>query len=259
MGPNAATGASFRLQTYGWMGSFPPSRRVFTFCLALLVHLLPPPVRFPNLIFDLGGVFINLDYAAPIAAFARLSGRDEPLAFNQKAQSPIFDAYEIGQLSDADFRQALRQRYVIADTVTDDVIDAAWNAILLDIPAARLELLRQLRAAGYRLFLLSNTNTLHRAAFDHILLRDHGLTNGLLGFFDQVYFSHEVGLRKPDPSIFERVVTDHQLVPSQTLFIDDSPQHVAAARTVGLEALWLEPGQEITAPSPLLDALHRST
>ena len=201
-------------------------------------------------------MLINLDYAAPIAAFAALSNRQAPLAFTQREQAPLFDALETGQLPDAAFRAALRRTYAIAKEVPDTALDDAWNAILLDIPAARLALLRNLRAAGYRLFLLSNTNTLHRAAFDEILARDHGLPDGLLSFFEAVYYSHEVGLRKPDPAIFRRVLADHHLNPAQTLFIDDSPQHVAAARTVGLDALWLTPGQQITADFPLFDALR---
>ena len=217
---------------------------------------IPPPVRFQHLIFDLGGVIINLDYTAPIAAFAALSeAPGAVLAFNQQAQAPLFDALETGQLTDADFRTALRRTYAIGAAVPDGTIDAAWNAILLDIPADRLRLLRALRAAGYGLSLLSNTNALHRAAFDEILQRDHGLLHGLHPLFDGVYFSHEVGQRKPDAALFGRVVQEQALDPTRTLFIDDSPQHVAAARTVGLAAHWLAPGHTITDGS-FLDALR---
>ena len=221
------------------------------------LSVVPPPRRYHALIFDLGGVLINLDYAAPIAAFATLTGSlGDQLGFTQQAQAPLFDALETGQLSAANFRTALRRTYGLRAEVPDAALDAAWNAILLDVPAERLALLRALRAGGYRLFLLSNTNALHRAAFDAILHRDHGLPDGLLSLFDQVYYSHEVGLRKPDAAIFRRVVADHDLDPTRTLFIDDSPQHVTAARTVGLRALWLEPGQVITTPFPFLDALR---
>lgn len=217
---------------------------------------VPPPRRYQHLLFDLGGVLLNLDYAAPRAAFAALSDRAAVLGFSQQAQTPLFDALETGQLTDADFRTALRQTYAIGPTVPDAALDAAWNAILLDLPAERLALLRALRAAGYGLYLLSNTNAPHRAAFDAILQRDHGLADGLLSLFDQVYYSHEVGLRKPDPAFFQHVIAAHALDPARTLFVDDSPQHVAAARTVGLAALWLEPGQTITAEFPFLNALR---
>lgn len=217
---------------------------------------VPPPHRYRALIFDLGGVLINLDYAAPVAAFAALSAGAEPLGFTQRAQTPLFDAIETGLLDDAGFRAALRQAYTIANVTPDDAIDAAWNSILLDFPAPRLELLRALRAGGYELYLLSNTNALHRAAFDAILRRDHHLPDGLLGFFDHVYFSHEIGLRKPDAAVFRHVIADRGLDPARTLFIDDSPQHVAAARTMGLDALWLRPGQEIAAQTPFFDALR---
>ncbi|MBC7449070.1 MAG: HAD family phosphatase [Hymenobacteraceae bacterium] len=220
------------------------------------LFVIPPPHRYQHLIFDLGGVLINLDYAAPIAAFAALSGSSEPLAFTQQGQAPLFDALETGQLPDANFRAALRRTYALPAKATDTALDAAWNAILRDFPAERLDLLRALRGAGYGLYLLSNTNALHRAAFDDTLRRDYGLSDGLLPFFDAVYYSHEVGLRKPDPAIFRRVLTDHALAPGRTLFIDDSPQHVAAARTVGLDALWLEPSQTITAEFPFFHALR---
>ena len=217
---------------------------------------VPPPRRYHTLIFDLGGVFINLDYAAPLTAFAALSGPDDTLGFTQQAQTPLFDAFETGELTPAGFRAELRRTYALPTGVTDAALDAAWNAILLDFPPERLALLRELRAAGYQLFLLSNTNALHRTAFDAILRRDHGLADGLLSFFDRVYYSHEIGLRKPDPAIFRRMVANHSLDPARTLFVDDSPQHVAAARTVGLDALWLAPGQTITADFPFLDALR---
>ena len=219
--------------------------------------LLPPPGTLRNLIFDLGGVLLNIDYQRPIAAFRRLSTAAAPLAFNQQAQAPLFDALEIGALSDADFRLDLREAYQIPAVVPDAALDAAWNAILLDLPRPRVALLQALRAVGYRLFLLSNTNGLHRAAFDAIIRAAHpDLPNALADLFDGVYYSHEVGLRKPDPAIFRRVLIDHDLLPAQTLFIDDSPQHVAAAHALGLHAVWLGPGQDITAPtSPLLDAL----
>ena len=219
------------------------------------MFLLPPPTHYPNLIFDLGGVLINLDYSASVTAFGALSHCPEPLAFNQRAQAPLFDALETGHLGAAEFRAALRETYQIT-AAPDEALDAAWNAMLLDVPAVRLHLLRALRAAGYRLFLLSNTNEIHRAAFDYILHRDHDLPDGLLGFFEQVYYSHEVGLRKPDPAIFNRVLADHHLSPAHTLFIDDSPQHITAAQAVGISTLWLAPGQDITAPTALLHALR---
>jgi len=220
---------------------------------------IPSPGRFQNLIFDLGGVLLNIDYQRPIAAFQKLTSQPEPLAFTQQQQSTLFDALETGQLSSADFRSALRRTYAIADAIPDEELDTAWNAILLDLPESRVRLLRALTEAGYRLFLLSNTNEIHRTAFDRIIRQQHpDLPGGLLDLFERVYYSHELGLRKPDPAIFHRVVTENGLDPDCTLFIDDSTQHVAAARTVGLHALWLEPGQTITDDVPLLDALRQN-
>jgi len=123
--------------------------------------------------------------------------------------------------------------------------------MLLDFPVRRLQLLQQLRLY-YDLFLLSNTNEVHEEAFNGILMRQHGIPN--LGvFFDKVYLSHRVGMRKPDPEIFRRVLTDNQLKPEHTLFIDDSPQHIAGAKEAGIQAIYLEKGmtiEDIFKPKP---------
>lgn len=226
--------------------------------MALPPPIVPAPGRWPALLFDLGGVLLNIDYERPVAAFRALAGgAGTELAFQQRAQAPLFDAYETGRLTDADFRAGLRALYPALSHTADDELDAAWNAILLDLPVARVALLRELRQAGYRLLLLSNTNALHRAAFDTIIRRAHDLPDSLAALFDQVYYSHEIGHRKPDASAFQFVLADQGLAPEQVLFIDDSPQHIAAARALGLTAIWLAPGQSVEDPltSPLLHAL----
>lgn len=193
------------------------------------------PRDFHSIILDLGGVILNIDYHRTIRAFKALGMDDFEHHFTQLRQARLFDRYETGRISDAEFREGLRPH--LHPDVTDTEIDDAWNAMLLDLPAARLDLLREL-AQGRRLFLLSNTNGIHIRAFHAQLQRTHGLAD-LSGFFERVYYSYRMGMRKPDPAIFRRVCDENGLDPSQTLFIDDSPQHVEGARAAGLGAVHL--------------------
>ena len=132
----------------------------------------------------------------------------------------------------------------ISDTpLTEAQILNAWNAMLLDFPVRRLQILQQLRLY-YDLFLLSNTNEIHEESFNNILMRAHGFPN--IGvFFDKVYLSHRVGMRKPNAEIFQRILDDNDLKPEQTLFIDDSPQHIVTAKQLGIQTIFLEKGMTI--------------
>ena len=192
-------------------------------------------LEFPAIIFDLGGVILNIDYHCTISAFKALGMEQFDRHFTQLRQEHLFDLYETGRITDAAFRQGIRPH--LRPEVTDDQIDDAWNAMLLNLPTERLELLREL-GTGRRLFLLSNTNGIHIRAFQAQLLQTHGLPD-LNEYFERVYLSYQMGLRKPDPTIFLKVCSDNNLAPAQTLFIDDSPQHVEGARMAGLRAVHL--------------------
>src|SRR6185437_3496845 len=119
----------------------------------------------------------------------------------------------------------------------------AWNAMLLDFPVRRLQLLQQLRL-HYDLFLLSNTNEVHEEAFNEILMQAFGIPN-IGTFFDKVYYSHRVGMRKPDKEIFQHILDENGIKPEETLFIDDSPQHIATAQSLGIQTIYLEKGMTI--------------
>lgn len=190
------------------------------------------------IIFDLGGVILNIDYHRTIAAFRALGMADFDRHFTQLKQEHLFDLYETGQITNALFRQGLRPH--LRPDVTDADIDAAWNAMLLDLPKHRLHLLRQLKNQ-HRTFLLSNTNAIHINEFHRQLHASHGLMD-LNDHFERVYFSFEMGMRKPDPAIFLRVCDENGLNPAETLFIDDSPQHVEGARVAGLKVIHLHQG-----------------
>jgi putative hydrolase of the HAD superfamily len=195
-----------------------------------------------HIIFDLGGVLLNLDYTATERAFAACGVENFNECFSQLSQNTFFDDWETGRMNREDFITGMRDTAGNA-TLTDNQIIEAWNAMLLDFPLRRLQLLQQLRNQ-YDLFLLSNTNEVHEAAFNDILMQAHGVPS-IAHFFDKVYYSHKVGLRKPGREIFQRILEENGLQPEHTLFIDDSPQHIETAKGLGIQTIFLEKGMTI--------------
>ena len=193
--------------------------------------------KIKNIIFDLGGVIINIDYNKSTEAMRKLSRTGSAIEFSQKQQSNLFDLYETGTSTCHQFRDQLRQEYNLE--ATDEQIDEAWNAMLLDIPAERIELLRELDKT-HRLFLLSNTNAIHLIAFNKIVA-DSFTIPSLDSLFEKTYYSHLIGQRKPDAVVFEQIVQENNLNKAETLFIDDSIQHIVSAKEVGLQTLHLAP------------------
>lgn len=189
-----------------------------------------------NIIFDLGGVILNLDPDAQIKAFEALGVPDFNRLYSKGSQSALFVDLETGMISPEIFRKRLREQLSIE--LPDELIDKAWNAILKDFPAEHIRLLVQLKTR-FRLFLLSNTNAIHYEVFSQTLRAGFGY-NDLRELMEKVYYSHQVGLHKPDPRIFEFVLEDAALSPEETLFIDDSEQHVNSARQAGLKAYHLK-------------------
>jgi putative hydrolase of the HAD superfamily len=194
-----------------------------------------------HIIFDLGGVLLNIDYMLTEKAFVDAGVKHFAQLYSQMQQSDIFDRWETGRMTRQEFISTMQQA---ADTpLTEAQVLHAWNAMLLDFPIRRLQILQQLRL-HYDLLLLSNTNEIHEEVFNNTLMQAHGFPN--IGvFFDRVYMSHRVGLRKPMPEIFERVLEENGLKAAQTLFIDDSPQHIAAASALGIQTIYLEKGMTI--------------
>lgn len=196
--------------------------------------------NYKNIIFDLGGVILNIDYSLTEKAFAKLGISDFKTMFSQAQQTQLFDNYEKGFISSNTFRAELK-KYLQKDT-SDKIIDEAWNAILLDLPQERIEFLKKIKLT-HRTFLLSNTNDIHIETINTYLKKEYGLAD-LSSLFEKMYLSYEIGMRKPDAEIFELVLQENNLVPSETLFIDDSIQHVEAAKNLGINAYWLDAKKE---------------
>ncbi|MDB9315967.1 HAD family phosphatase [Spirulina sp. CS-785/01] len=195
------------------------------------------------IIFDIGGVILNIEYNKTIAALRRVSQLDIARLYSQYQQSSLFDDVETGKISGVEFLAGLKS--LLHCDCADAVLLEAWNAMLLDIPPERIELLASLRHHK-RTFALSNTNELHAEAFEGIYEQTTGQPRATFAeLFEQVYYSHVLRDRKPNPTIFQRVLKDNQLTPERTLFIDDSPQHIKSAKTVGLQTLHLTGGKSL--------------
>lgn len=217
---------------------FPADGAIFS---ALMRTFAPMLQGIRHIIFDLGGVLINLDYSLTEQAFIRAGVKDFSSLYSQMQQTDLFDKLETGKIGRAEFVAAMQE--AAGNGITEAQVLDAWNALLLDFPLRRLQILQQLRLY-HDLFLLSNTNEIHEETFNGILLREHGIPN--IGvFFDKVYLSHRVGLRKPMREIFERVLDDNGLSAQHTLFIDDSPQHIEGAKLTGIQTIYLEKGMTI--------------
>lgn len=194
-----------------------------------------------NIIFDLGGVIINLDIPKTISEFNKLTNKPFESIYTQLHQSAIFDLFDKGQISEADFFFELNNS--LDQPLTHKQLLNAWNAMLLDFPIHRLELLNQLKQR-YRIFLLSNTNETHIAQFENDLYQHHGYKN-LEPFFEKVYYSCRMNMRKPDREIFDFVLQENTLNASETIFIDDSPQHIEGALKTGIKAHLLSKEKDI--------------
>jgi FMN phosphatase YigB (HAD superfamily) len=203
---------------------------------------------FPHLLFDFGGVIIDIDYDRTPAAFRRLSRVGSTVEYSQASQAELFDLLETGKISASEFRDGLRQLYDL--DATDEEIDAAWHALLLDVPAERLALIGELRRQGHQTALLSNTNALHIAEINRRLAQQYGFQNGIADCLDRVFYSQEVGFRKPGEEIFHHALREMNWQPADTLFIEDSPQHIVTARRLGLRVLHLAPPLTLTTALP---------
>lgn len=186
-----------------------------------------------TIIFDLGGVIIDLDELATTRAFAKLSGLSSEQVIQDYLQNPIFKQYEKGLISDTDFRAGINQ--FLNTNLSDHEIDHAWNAMLGDIPGERLELLTELRKS-HQVLILSNTNSIHEKAFNQILKQGCG-ANSMHEFADQVFFSHELHMRKPDTEIYTKVLELASMHAAECLFLDDKKENLTGAASVGINTL----------------------
>lgn len=186
-----------------------------------------------TIIFDFGDIFINLDKQATIDGLERLG-----LSSWNEDLDQLNISFEKGQISRDAFLLGIQKQ--IPNATIDEIL-MAWNAVLLDFPLYRLEFL-QLLSKKFRLFLLSNTDAIH---IDHFEQREGASFFGdFYQCFEKVYFSYEMGMRKPDAEIYTTLINRHELSPKRTLFVDDKKDNTDAAKALGLHVWNLQVGKE---------------
>ncbi|MDT8411901.1 MAG: HAD family phosphatase [Vicingaceae bacterium] len=187
------------------------------------------PTNIKNIILDLGGVIINLDTQQPFNAFKELFADNYSEIEATFTTLNLFNNFEEGKVTTEEFILFFLNRH--SNLTPEKVVDI-WNSMLLDIPKERIVLIRKL-ALKYNVFLLSNTNEIHLTKINNYLFETYGITS-INSLFKKAYFSHEVGFRKPNPEIFKLVLNENKLNPSETLFIDDSIEHIQFANQLGI-------------------------
>lgn len=196
---------------------------------------------FKNIIFDLGGVILNIDYQLTSKAFKDLGIQNFDELYSQARQNNLFDDLETGKISAENFRNEIRKMSGL--NIDDDKLNNAWNAMLLDLPKERVDLLFEL-SKKHRIFLLSNTNIIHFENFRASIFEKFK-EDVFPKIFEKVYYSFEIGFRKPDENCFQFVLNDAQILPNETLFIDDSIQHIKSANQLGIQTIHLINGNTI--------------
>lgn len=200
-----------------------------------------------NIIFDLGGVLLDLDFDKTVKAFTEMGFTPEMYQLDQE-HSHYFLKFETGKIKPAGFKNGIRELLDKKD-LSDDILDNAWNAMILGFQLEKIELLKEL-AKAYRIFLLSNTNVQHEKIYSKMLKDVSGLE--MKDLFEKHYYSHEVGLAKPDPAIFQLVLNENNLKPEETLYIDDFQQHIDAAQKLGMQGFLFPPNGDLKEILPII-------
>jgi putative hydrolase of the HAD superfamily len=191
--------------------------------------------EFDAIIFDLGGVFIHIDYLATIEAFEKIGFTNASKLYSQSEQAELFQQYEIGFVSTPHFINKLLP--LSSSIITPNQVVQAWNAMIGQIELKSIEVLNELKGRT-RLFMLSNTNELHLELVNREWNKAAEMP--MEYYFEKIHVSHQLGMRKPHPETFTKVCELHGLNPQKTLFIDDSIQHIEGAQKSGLRTIHLK-------------------
>lgn len=196
-----------------------------------------------NLLFDLGGVIINIDVPRVAQHFSQLTGNDLTSIGHKIKEKNIFGLYERGVWTDEQFSQQVCE--MLGCQLSHEQICQAWNSLLLDIPKERVDLLKALREK-YNLYLLSNTNPIHIREVNVILQKSSGVAS-LEELFDKTYYSYDIRQYKPFAEAYQYVLQDSNLIAAETIFIDDNYDNIAGAQSVGMQTI------HIQSPATILD------
>lgn len=202
---------------------------------------MPAMQAIKNIIFDFGGVFIDVDYKRTEKAFIEAGVPNFSELYSQHAASPLFEDLETGRVEDEAFYRELRR--VSGIDLPTGRITECWNSILGDYYPEAIDWARGLQDR-YRLFLFSNTNIIHYRCFMEIYRRQFGRED-FNNLFEKAWYSHEIGVRKPYPQAYEWVLKDAGLKAEETLFIDDTYTNIKGAREAGLQTIHLAPPMRV--------------
>ena len=194
-----------------------------------------------NIIFDLGGVLLDIDYNLTRAAFEKLGVTHFNEMYSQANADKLFQKLETGNIDEEEFYLELNRSTGM--NLSSEKIKEAWNAMLLTFREDSLQFLDQLKGK-YKIFLLSNTNKIHHTSF-YKLYHQKKRSKKFEEYFDKAFYSFEIGLRKPDEECYEWVLKNLNINPQKTLFIDDSINNIEGAKKVGIQTLILPPEKRI--------------
>lgn len=194
-----------------------------------------------NIIFDLGGIFLDIDFTKTFNAFSELGFSNFYELYTQHHASDIFIDLEIGKLSPEAFYEQFRSES--GTNLTNDQIFTAWTALLGGFPTERIQWLDAIRKK-YAVYLFSNTNKIHHEVFSETFRRTN---NGIEfdSFFIKSYYSHEMGMRKPNPESFFHIINELGVDPAETAFVDDTFKNIEGAQAAGLQTIFLPPPKTV--------------
>lgn len=196
-------------------------------------------MKYKNLIFDLGNVIIDLDVPKGNRQMKETTGIGFLDATDEDLET--FYDFEKGLIPEAIFINYFIRRSLKPVQALDVI--RAWNAMLVQIPLERLLMMRDLMD-HFNVYVLSNTNETHVRWMGDYLLNTHDV-DSLNSFAHKIFFSHELKLRKPDFEIYEAVLNQTNSRPEETIFFDDHLRNIEAAKSVGMEAVQVDPKDEI--------------
>ena len=194
-----------------------------------------------NIIFDFGGVIFDIDPQLSVNAFKDLGIDKIGDTYTKLEKIDLFEKFETGKIKSEEFYDGIRK--MAGKNLTNQELKDTWTSMLIRMPLENIRLLQTLKQK-HRLFLLSNTNEIHCKHFEHIILKNHGVS--LPDLFEKTYYSHLIGYRKPDKEIYQYVLRDSRLNASKTLFIDDSIKNIEGAEKSGIKGIHLEKGVTIS-------------
>lgn len=193
------------------------------------------------IILDLGGVILNINYQKTINRFENIGIKRASSLYSKQTQNNLFDQIETGAISEKEFLNSIQN---LAVKTTHKEIRKAWNSMILNLPDSRVKSIQKIKPK-FKIFLLSNTNSIHIDEFKRKIgdLEYYKFYN----LFEKIYYSHEIGHRKPNKEAFQIILNENNLIANEVLFIDDSYQHIKAAKSLSINTHHLKDDEDLTA------------